>query len=614
MPNIYTYFHVIKFGVSYTTTNPSDGTLRLGCNRDEYTHGNIPFTLSATSTHGLGNSGYKYTDYYDMRFDFSGFPGTFGTNLNGNEYYIKVVSASEVDVYNDAAGTSIVDPSTWGTYTQGGLCVIDPGQAVAYQLIYAQLRDSSNTRYYRYDSDYYSGAGNEVNSDFGANIIGAKPQYYVVSGSELTGSVATNKPIDYDTVGYNSDFNPTLTITCEDDGGVYDGTNGQITGVSLNMQFCGLMQLGSTYSFPYQYGGECLVLPCNYDSDTGFDWNFNISDITQGSPAVVTFSGNVPSQTSSEVKTITGVSGMTEINGKKLYVKSTSHNTADLYTDSSLTTPFDTSAYTAYTSGGNLQTYDANTFGSVALYSYDFDGRDYNDTTNFGPFAVDYDRAGSIDQYWPTVVKPAKVDWQIIHPVRKSYAQDLTRYTNSLSVYGYKITLTYNNISSANWKVYDGFIKQMRGSSAPFLLYVNSSNMGYDVFTSNSATVSAWSSIRLAKAASPGDTMLYFQNFAPNTTFATPNDVFYGIGQYSSLYSYSNFGFSGGTFGSNEFGEGIMRITSPIRGDSLSALSTSVSPASAIGLIHVQMSADTIDYDWHPTGNFVSFKVELDVI
>ena len=95
----------------------------------------------------------------------------------------------------------------------------------------------------------------------------------------------------------------------------------------------------------------------------------------------------------------------------------------------------------------------------------------------FAPTEVDYTNAGSYDQIWPRTVTPAKMDIQLIQPTRKTYGQDLTRYTNSTGAYGYRITLTYNNISKEAWQEFDTFIKQMRGASAPFLFrYFNNTD------------------------------------------------------------------------------------------------------------------------------------------
>lgn len=74
-----------------------------------------------------------------------------------------------------------------------------------------------------------------------------------------------------------------------------------------------------------------------------------ITDITQASPGVVTASSHGFS-TGDWVK-ISGVAGMTEINGRTLRVGSTTTNTFELQ-DPLTETDFDTSGFTAYSSGG----------------------------------------------------------------------------------------------------------------------------------------------------------------------------------------------------------------------------------------------------------------------
>jgi hypothetical protein len=58
---------------------------------------------------------------------------------------------------------------------------------------------------------------------------------------------------------------------------------------------------------------------------------------------------------------ITGVGGMTELNGNKYYVKPLTYRTFELYSNSALTTPIASTGYTTYTSGGVVNenfTYD----------------------------------------------------------------------------------------------------------------------------------------------------------------------------------------------------------------------------------------------------------------
>jgi hypothetical protein len=90
----------------------------------------------------------------------------------------------------------------------------------------------------------------------------------------------------------------------------------------------------------------------NY-AENGGTVSGTISAITKASPAVVTFSQpQTPIRESGYPVTIAGVSGMTEINGQTVYAKVVALNQVALYTDSALTTPYNSTAHGTYTSGG----------------------------------------------------------------------------------------------------------------------------------------------------------------------------------------------------------------------------------------------------------------------
>ena len=618
MPNLYAYFHEIKFGFDTATTNGVDGTLRLGCIRNSTTHTGLPITVSSTQTHGLGNADFKYTDYHNRQFVFSGFTGGYAA-LNGNTYYVKVVDGRYLDVYNNAAGTSIVNPSGFGAYNTDGAAIITSGSSGRYQLVNVTFKDQGNARYYYYWDASYSGAGNEVNGQFGSYRVSARPQFYVISGQQNTSSFNSNATLDYATVAewwYQSQFKPSVTITCNGNGAVYTGSNGYITGVSFNPEYGGLMVYGGTAANPLATGAETLILPDNIVSDPLPGYNFSISAITKANPGVITFANNVYSQTGL-MKTITGAIGMTEVNGKVVYLKSISRNQAQMYTDAAMTTTLNTSSYGVYTGGGVLQDYDNNYFGFVSNFGNgNWSGRNVSTLLEgkFAPGPLDLQATGSGDQVWPTVVKPAKIDWRLIQPTRKTYGQDLTRYTNSTAAFGYRLTLKYNNISKANWRVFDAFIKSMRGASAPFIFSASSGSMGYNVFETDADTITTWTStVRAATTNNAGDSMIYFHGFAPNITICEATDVFFSAHTYRNNFTYNNVGFAGGSFSSNDFGEAIIRFTHPLK-NQIDAMSPSISPASAWSNFNCMLTGDEVEFDWHPTGNFVSFEVSLDLI
>ena len=72
-----------------------------------------------------------------------------------------------------------------------------------------------------------------------------------------------------------------------------------------------------------------------------------IEDVSQANPGVIT-STTENFLTSGQEVTITGAVGMTELNGGTYYANVLSSTTFSLYSDTSLTTPVDTSAFTDY--------------------------------------------------------------------------------------------------------------------------------------------------------------------------------------------------------------------------------------------------------------------------
>ena len=555
--------------------------------------------------------------------------GPFGTTIGDSSAIDAdtIVCASDssdrVFVFQRSTGNYLFEliPATRSvTTTEVGLIGDQP---YTYQLISATLRDEGNRTLQYYDKDYYSGYTNLNNDQFGEYLNGGRPQFYVFQLQTHTGNYyASQTPIDYESHAnwfYDSEYNPDLQIVTNLDGQPTSGGGGYVTGVTFNPELGGLMAQGGSDTEPYRYGALTAIKTQPLDSDPTANFTFNVSNITKSSPGVVTFDHSSRMWFSGEPVLFTNIGGMTELNGTVVYCKPITHNTIELYTDSAYTTPLDTSSYTTYTSGGRLQDYDNNKFEQSTFNGANFTGRSFGGQyQNFAPLDVDYTTTGSEDQIWPQTVSPAKMDITVIQPTRKSYGQDLTRYTNSTAAYGYRLELTYNMISSDAWRDYDNFIKQMRGGSAPFLFRVNNNTDGggYIPFKTNQATLNKWNNagIRIGKKVAAGDTAVYFMGFAPSDpAVCYPNDVFFGIHTYRGVHTRNNVGFAGGQFGSNIFGEAIIRFTHPITSSTPVQLSTGPAPAVYTEL-QCQMSDDEVEYNWHPTGNFVSFKINLDMI
>jgi hypothetical protein len=78
-----------------------------------------------------------------------------------------------------------------------------------------------------------------------------------------------------------------------------------------------------------------------------------MSGATQANPGVITTTSahNLPEKA---LVTITDVIGMTQLNGNSFYANVLTSNTFSLYSDVTLSTPVNTTAYGAYSSGGNI--------------------------------------------------------------------------------------------------------------------------------------------------------------------------------------------------------------------------------------------------------------------
>lgn len=77
-----------------------------------------------------------------------------------------------------------------------------------------------------------------------------------------------------------------------------------------------------------------------------------ITGVTKASTAVVTMAGARTYFRDGEPMTISGIVGMTELNGNTYYVKPVTATTVELYTDQARTIPVNSTAFGTYTSGG----------------------------------------------------------------------------------------------------------------------------------------------------------------------------------------------------------------------------------------------------------------------
>ena len=110
-----------------------------------------------------------------------------------------------------------------------------------------------------------------------------------------------------------------------------------------------------------------------------------ISDATRANPVVVTITGHGYSN-GDLVQNISGVVGMTQLNGNSYYANNVTANTVELYTDAGLTTTLDGTGFSAYVSGGTAERVLTGTaFAGGSIVSFKLQAKVANIQTNLNP-------------------------------------------------------------------------------------------------------------------------------------------------------------------------------------------------------------------------------------
>lgn len=149
----------------------------------------------------------------------------------------------------------------------------------------------------------------------------------------------------------NSNLNIDNTTLANGQVLVYDGDNWVNRGGNVG----GLIDLGDVGNVAIQGGGINYVLTT--DGTGNLSWTpksfvtANIANISQANPGVVTTAENIFFTNGTEV-TITSVNGMTQVNGNSYFIGNLTSNSFALYSDITLTSPVNTTGFTAYVSGG----------------------------------------------------------------------------------------------------------------------------------------------------------------------------------------------------------------------------------------------------------------------
>lgn len=122
---------------------------------------------------------------------------------------------------------------------------------------------------------------------------------------------------------------------------------------------------GSDSSWAFSEGGN-LVLPASgiITTTPGYEGTtFDITAATQANPVVITTQGDHGLNALTNIA-ISGITTMTQLNGREFYVTTPTSNTLELYEDPNCTISVDGTQYTDYTNHGNRTLHETNSGGS----------------------------------------------------------------------------------------------------------------------------------------------------------------------------------------------------------------------------------------------------------
>ena len=302
-----------------------------------------PGVLTTTINHG-------FTD--GQRVQISNVNGM--TEINGEDLYVKTIlgQPTKVELYTDVGLTNAYETTTFTAYTGGG-----------------------NVVTFAEGQGWTSGTGVDIFVQSGGNRSMLANDFTQINDLGF-GCLAINNAL--------SELVSMFTYYCHTGYLAADGS--QIRSIAGNNSygFFGLVAEGSDPDeiatevdlaadmvFPAKtfradgYLDFAAAVPSTGNISTGQTLTqglieLTITGVTQANPAVVTTS-TAHGLSNGDLITITDVVGMTELNGLQFYVDTDgsgsgggTYTTSEfaLYTDEALTTTVDSSAYTAYTSGG----------------------------------------------------------------------------------------------------------------------------------------------------------------------------------------------------------------------------------------------------------------------
>jgi len=235
------------------------------------------------------------------------------TELNGNNYYVGVISSSTIALYGNNILGNPLDGRGFNTYTSGGTVAID----IVWNNNFA------------------------IGTDAGISLINGTENFFL--GHEIATNFTTgsyNFFLGHDIAQNMKSGNSNISIGGDN---LVDGLNNQVN-------------IGSVF---YYNGAGYLQLNANTgvglgESATNIPVTATIGLISTGTQTTIT-TIDPHGIVSDQYVTLSGISGTTQLNNQSFYVRVTATNSLLLYTDIDLKIPLDSSTgYSPYLNGGTV--------------------------------------------------------------------------------------------------------------------------------------------------------------------------------------------------------------------------------------------------------------------
>jgi hypothetical protein len=326
------------------TSNPQDVSTR---NIDSISQAS-PGVLTLTATGGYSNGD---------RIVITNVNGM--TEINGSTLYVQTTGDPLVyNLYTDSALTAAYDTTGFSVYTSGGLArTFATGQGWLSGTgidIFAQSGGNRSMLANDFTQVNDLGFGALLVNNALAELVSmftyyCHTGYLALDGSQIRSLGGNNSYGVYGMVAEGSDPDEIATDVA----------------LAADMVFPAKVFRADGY-LDFSVGAPVTGLITPGDTLTQGQINANISLIDSDSTTTRVTFGAAHGLTTGDQVTITDVLGMIEINDLQFFVEVLSTTEVDLYTDSGLTVPYDSSLNTAYTSGGEA-TREANATG---IYSF----------------------------------------------------------------------------------------------------------------------------------------------------------------------------------------------------------------------------------------------------